>query len=282
MKRMERIVVEDVTRSPICIGSDALDALLNEGVIGVQSMPLVSRSGKLLGIISTHFSQIRTLSEHERVLIDILARQTADIIEHKQEEHTRRYNRILKGINKIFSIVVQQKTEEELANECLSVALEVTDSRIGFVDLIGDDGLLHDIAISEMGWEQCLMYAKTGHCRPPGKFFIHDIVGCVVNSEKAPKIQISAEKKANEWLFSVQDNGIGIDPRYFKTIFEFSKRLHKKEEDPGTGMGLSICKKIVEKNGGRIWVESELDKGSTFYFTLPIKPTEVQKLAFNT
>ncbi len=79
---------------------------------------------------------------------------------------------------------MQQKTEEELANECLSVALEVTDSRIGFVGLIGDDGLLHDIAISEMGWAQCLMYDKTGHSRPPGKFFLHGIVGCVVNSGK--------------------------------------------------------------------------------------------------
>ncbi len=112
MKRMERVVIEDVTRSPIFIGSDALDALLNEGVIGVQSTSLVSRSGKVLGIISTHFSQIRTLSEHELMLIDILARQAADIIEQKQEEHTRRYNRILEGINKIFSIWCSKKQKK--------------------------------------------------------------------------------------------------------------------------------------------------------------------------
>ena len=70
----------------------------------------------------------------------------------------------------------------------------------------------------------------------------------------------------------MKDNGIGIDPRYSKRIFEVFKRLHKRKEYSGTGIGLAICKKIIERHGGHIWIESELGGGSVFYFTLPIKP----------
>lgn len=98
----------------------------------------------------------------------------------------------------------------------------------------------------------------------------YNLIGNAIkfNNSKTPKVLVTKEEKENEWLFTIGDNGIGIDSRYKDKVFQIFKRLHRREEYEGTGIGLSLCKRIINRHKGRIWFHSELGQGTTFYFTI--------------
>jgi signal transduction histidine kinase len=100
---------------------------------------------------------------------------------------------------------------------------------------------------------------------------LQNLIGNAIKfrGEEIPKIHITAEDRGVDWLFSVKDNGVGIDPEFKDRIFIIFKRLHSKDKYEGSGIGLSTCKRIIERHGGKIWVESQLGEGATFYFTIP-------------
>jgi signal transduction histidine kinase len=104
------------------------------------------------------------------------------------------------------------------------------------------------------------------------EILFQNLIGNAVRFRGAapPRVHVGARLDDGHWMFSVRDNGIGIEPRDFEVIFNMFRRLHS-DQYPGSGIGLTICKRIVERNSGRIWLESRPGDGTTFYFTVPVR-----------
>jgi PAS domain S-box-containing protein len=157
------------------------------------------------------------------------------LLEYSRVNRVKPFERI--NVNQIIDVVLQDLRETIQANKA-----KITVNQLP--EIMGDSILI-------------------------GQLFQNLIANAIkFKGDKDPEITISAERKENNYLFSVRDNGIGIDKEYSKKIFVIFQRLHSKDKYPGTGIGLAICKKIVERHGGEIWMESEKGEGSTFYFTI--------------
>jgi PAS domain S-box-containing protein len=141
-----------------------------------------------------------------------------------------------------------------------------------FLDIVSDAMALLDSSIHDSGGKVTVGGLPTIMCdRSQMVQLIQNLIGngLTYHGDLPPQIHVSAECSGKEWTFSVRDNGIGIAPKYYEQIFEIFKRLHDQKDYPGTGIGLAVCRRVVERHGGRIWVKSELGQGSTFYFTIP-------------
>ena len=154
-------------------------------------------------------------------------------------------------------------------------------TQIPFLDIVNDALILLESSIHDSGGQvTCDKLPMVMGDRSQLVQLMQNLIGngLAYRSDKPPHIHISAERGGKDWIFSVRDNGIGIDPKHYDQIFEIFKRLHNQKDKPGTGIGLAVCRRVVNRHGGKIWVESEPGHGSTFHFTIPegTEPTNEQ------
>jgi PAS domain S-box-containing protein len=438
LQNRERVIVQDVSQSPVFADSHMRDVMLAAGVLAVQSTPLISRSGQLLGMFSTHFRSPHIPTERELRLLDVLARQAADLIERKRAEAALIASEVkfrqlaeagpqiiwLSGPRGDLEFVNQRWVEfsgldyeatrdpEQLAQRLhpedhlldhwgksvatgtpfeLEARLRGKDGEFRWFMMrsvpVRDEGgeivrwvgtstdIHHNMVLQlelkranhdleqfaysashdlqeplrsikiygellvgrhgskltgearefleflhagasrmEMLVRDLLAYTQVTKLEAPSepieagdvlastleslsqtiiesgasvtydslpavrihathlRQLFQNLIGNAIkyrSPDRAPAIHVSAERKNGSWAFSVRDNGIGIEPEYYKFIFGLFKRLHTEDEYSGTGLGLAICQRIVERYHGRIWVESEPGQGSTFRFEVP-------------
>ena len=308
-----RVVVPDVETCDSLAGTPALDDHRKTGIRAVQSTPLISRGGRLLGMISTHWRNPHQPAERDLHLMDVLARQAADLIERSQAEKAlQELNANLKHFSYAASHDLQQplrlvtlytellsrrykgKLDAE-ADKFIAYAVDGAHRIEAMLSDLRAYWSVNDQKIESLGPTDCnhALEKSLGDLdvsiQESGAVVTHDFLPMVAveafpltvlfqnlisnaikyrRPEAPPRIHVSAQRSGTAWEISVTDNGIGIKPKYLETIFTPFKRLHGTEY-PGTGLGLAMCQRVVERYRGHIWVESKYGQGSRFHFTLP-------------
>jgi PAS domain S-box-containing protein len=152
-------------------------------------------------------------------------------------------------------------------------------TEIPFLDIVNDALILLESSIHDSGGQvTCDKLPMVMGDRSQLVQLMQNLIGngLAYRSDKPLHIHISAKRSGKDWIFSVSDNGIGIDPKHYEQIFEIFKRLHNQKDKPGTGIGLAVCRRVVNRHGGKIWVESEPGRGSTFHFTIPARTEQAK------
>ncbi len=315
-----RVAIEDLNNTPLLEASVA-DLLRDSGVGALQTTPLLSGAGRVAGLLTTYYDRGRRPSQRDLRLLDLLARQAADLIERNRASHElRAVNEQLARANHdlehfayaashdmqeplrmitIYSEMLGQSLPSPLGEaptmylQCIAegasrMRLLLTDL-LAYAQVSGgpdpthtrelvslDEALDAAIRNCDGSLREASAIIKRGALPSVWGIFgqivelFQNLISNAVKyrGELPPLISVEAVKEAKGWRITVRDNGIGIAPEYHERIFGVFKRLHGKAI-PGTGIGLAICHRVVERHGGRIWVESRLGEGAAFCFTLP-------------
>jgi signal transduction histidine kinase len=341
LRTRQRVIIRDVTKADFMAGTNHLATYLETGIAAVQTTPLVSRSGTIVGMISTHWNHPHEPSERDLRLFDILARQAADLLERKHAVDALRATQaqLLQHTADLEKIVSERTARlSETVHELESFSYSIThDLRTplramqSFADILCEEhagkldeaakGYLRRINTSARRMdkliEDVLVYSRVlrmdlqlepvdvnkllrgmlesyPHLQEPAADVkIENELPPVLGNEAAltqcfsnllgnaikfvapgakPRVRISAEQSGGKVRFWIADNGIGIDPRHSKRVFGTFQRLSTSYE--GTGIGLTIVRKAVERLGGAVGVESELGKGSRFWLDLSDVPEQ--------
>ena len=257
------------------------------------------KSGKIIGftVSSTDITKRKKVEENLRSAMEDLKKSNAEleqfayVVSHDLQEPLR----MVASFTQLLQKRYQDKLDDE-ANEFINFAVDgatrmqglindlLTFSRVGTkgisfsptdMNIILED-VLANIQQSTIEADAEITYDPLPVIIADGSQMTQILQNLMSNAikfrGKSPiHIHVSGENKSDKWVFSIRDNGIGIEPKNFERIFVIFQRLHKRDEYEGTGIGLAVCKKIIQRHGGKIWVKSELGKGSTFYFSIPKK-----------
>jgi predicted ATPase/signal transduction histidine kinase/tRNA A-37 threonylcarbamoyl transferase component Bud32 len=261
--------------------TELLELLISQAAISMENATLFVKRKK------TGEKLKKTLEELQRSNKEL--QQFAYIASHDLQEPLRMISSFLQLLQRRYEGQLDSDADEfiefavdgatrmqELINDLLAYSrVNRTTSAFETVDLdkVLDEVLMyHNLSIKENDADiTCDGLPKVNGDYSQMVQVFQNLIGNAIKyrGNKTPKIHISAEKEDENWLFKVEDNGIGIDPKYFDRVFLIFKRLHTNDEYSGTGIGLAITKRIIERHGGDIWVDSQLGMGSKFYFNLP-------------